>query len=365
MDFREHKRAGGRTNDEPMEPLPDSELREILEGDEGARRMAYARLVDRYHALHGHIRDMRRQGEAVSQSEDIMRDVLHKQIERVGATLEKAKDMVLCDLIARDGNLSEYRLPEYGLVTPDLFVDMYQVLGFSTDDIRRGRFERVTGAQEVIDHVRKMAELNKYEPTYEPADRLEDVVFDAPEPGIGKIRTIYRILPGHVGVIFGTSFTADIHLECVEFQPTGFLERLRRAVQATEQLQKFGIAAETLSASFGGYHDTTRLVGVHVPADRLEEAAGVIRNNRHAFSISPDDLRESGKEDLRIHLEATLNQLLRVRVPLKSGVKKYLDIRDRFFGDANQCAKVFERILRERGAEPFGKVKVAKGKKRR
>lgn len=255
------------------------------------RQVAYAALLDRYHELYAMENDLRRsmasQGEIEPVNRD--RDLLHKQLERLGASIGKSKDTVLCDVLGREGNLGEYHLPEYALVTPDQAdgSDRFGVGAFNADPRRYASFTSDVAQTSATDLLQQQKQ--RQESGFSTESREE---FESNRPEAGSRKSVDTLVPGEVAVIFGTTYTQGTkNNDRISIEPPGYPERFRRAVAALDALQKQGVSALLFERQVGAYHVTASFFGVVVPAQSIDPTVvGLLRSNRSLFGIRPEDM---------------------------------------------------------------------------
>lgn len=272
--------------------LSAERLREILRGDEEARRSGYADMIDRYHDIFDFLKEMEKEGLPGRIEVDRMRDRLHKQLLEVGQTLGKDAADVQADLLRREGNLAEYGLPEYGLIAhEDISADPYDAWSFGGLEIdkRRGAFSRQMSAKELLKQQKEWARLRTRargeadEGDGAFREQYREKTIDVPDVGTVKITS--RLKPGEVVVIFGLMFTVDIQQESCPITPADYTERLRRAARAAA-----AYGGTLFKHTIGAYHDTTTLIGVAIPSERLEEVSRLLRENQATFGVRKRDL---------------------------------------------------------------------------
>ncbi len=306
-------------------PLNEREVSVVLMESTEGKETWYAKMLDRFHEIYQLELSLKKEGADNSEIKPINddRDRLHKQLERLGKALGKNKDQVLADVMAREGNLGEYLLPEYGVITSSQLEPDY-VKGFRNDDLRHGRFLRTQNSEEVLVQDRAYPPHHYDEKQVsEIAAQEEGLLYEI--PGLGKRKTCYTLAPHEAAIIFGTTFTVDIGQDPVEIQPPGFPERFRRAAHAVDALVRAGVETKIFHHTSGAYHDTTTLVGMIVPVDHIQdEVVGLLRNHRDLYGVRPEDLDpRQVQKDYQGHLDSmkvdseTISALDVIRIVLK------------------------------------------------
>lgn len=268
--------------------LTDQEMTIIFSELLEEKELWYARMLDRYHEMYALERELiaQKADDAETRPINLDRDRLHKQIEKLGRDFGKTKEMVLADVMAREGNLGEFLLPEYGIMTPEQVMTHSRLAfpGLDNEKLRQGTYCFSQTTEEVLGYERSYQEREAYR---EPIAVREGFV-----RGLGERSFVSGILPHEIVVIFGAMFTVDIHRRSVEIEPPGFPEKFRRAARVMDILREKDIDAKLFNQTLGGYHDTTTVVGVVIPANVLEsDLVGLLRNNRGSYGIRSEDLR--------------------------------------------------------------------------
>jgi len=247
-------------------------------------------MIDRYHEIYQLERNLISEGAHDDETRPISQDRnrLHKQLERLGKILGKAKDVVLADVIAREGNLGEFLLPEYGIIMPDQLSDnddLSDVPGFDTDQLRRGDFVVHTTRKEINAQLRNNHNDNVQREIDGGYCATEDI------PGMGERAVVSHLEAHEVLVVFGTLFNEGINGRSIRIEPPGFPEKLRRAARAVDALKAKNIPAKLLIKQLGLFHDATTIVGVVIPADTLEvQLVGLLRKHHDLYGVRPQDL---------------------------------------------------------------------------
>ncbi|MDO8435202.1 MAG: hypothetical protein Q7S89_00785 [bacterium] len=312
--------------------LPEDRLREILSSPEGERKRSYAEMVDRYHDIFGFLKELEAKSLSGGIEVDRMRNRLHKQLLKVGSALGKDAADVQADLLRREGNLAEYKLPEYGILSgEDIFegssYDQSAFGGLEIDRKRQG-FSRDLSEVDLLDHKRSHREM--FEDFY-GADFAKQSVSSRWQrievPPFGEIPVVETLQPNEVAVLFGIYFTVAIGNDSCPMVPADFPERLRRAVVAARELGG-GLFMRTI----GAYHDTTTVMGVVVDAARLEsDVIGLLRDQKARFGIRKEDMDlQVVEHDRKEEIEDVKSQFSEQGAPF---LKEYLDQRKHFFGE--------------------------------
>ncbi len=288
-EWKEHKREEPNVATGELGPLPVNEFTELFKETDGEKlSLTYARLIDRYNEIHDFEKECIAKGEdagfIAKVSQD--RDRLHKQLEQFAlAKFEKGKDDVLADLLSREGNLSEYRLPEYGVITesfiPDEDLGDFDFGGYVNRDLENGSFTRTKSFEEIV----------RQNQSTHPSLRNPEP-FSYTIPLLNEKRDCKRVLQkGEFGILFASRFTIDIMQERVEIYPPSYAERMRRLLALQDYLRDQGIELPLLSTEAGSWHVTTRVEGIVVPTELLDPyIVGVLRNNRDRFGIRTEDM---------------------------------------------------------------------------
>ncbi len=279
-------------------PLNQGELDVLLRMDKEGRLDGYLQLVDRYHDIFQLVRSCGIDGSdaKVLQSMDKERDRLHKQIERVGTTFGKSKADVLADLIGREGNLGDYGLPEFAVISFQQLQDSdtFSVSGLDHNETKRENFARTAeSAVQLHRNHRQFLKINKMRDEGEPSSgEVSDTnSFLREVKGFGMVDVVSQIRPNELVIIFTSSFTIDIHQEPASIFPPGFYEKSRRACRAIKALALEGVQAKLFEHTTGAYHRTTSILGIVVPTDKIDPiVAGVLRSDKSSFGIRPEDL---------------------------------------------------------------------------
>jgi len=331
---------GKQEVEKDMGPISETRLKSMMaNASEQGRITSYAELIDRYHDIYQFERECIEKGEDQKMVSAISldRDALHKQIELFGKQLGKTKDEVLADLICREGSLEEYKLPEYGLITANTLKDSYTFSGFSSEDLRRGRFVRETGETQIIEGRKRDVVANGTESNPSSVEELER---KAKLSIIGieqKAEFRLTLRKGEVVVVFATSFTTDLLGEPVKIYPPGSIEKIRRLISFQETLASKQIPADLFYSGAGNYHETTRIYGIVISADRLDpEIVGLLRNGRDSFGIRREDMDSTViKEDVDSWQEYADDFLERSargnKVAMKKGSQQLKDIARKYF----------------------------------
>lgn len=289
--------------------MSERELAAVLSADRSGQEFWYAIMLDRYHEMYADERLIKGKSRVNDDAEyrglNKGRDDLHKQLERLGKQLGKTKDMVLADVMAREGNLGEYLLPEYGVLTCDqLDEDGAQFGGNTYDDVRRGRFVHAIPSATALENRRKLDEWRRENDI--PERGVETRSFTAPVVGMpGEQEFSVGLRSGEAAIIFGNTFTVDIQQDPVEITPPGYPERVRRAIRAVETLRARGVNARTFMHTVGAYHDTVTVVGIAVPVDAIPvDVVGLLRDNRSEYGVRLEDMdARTVEEEYRAGLE--------------------------------------------------------------
>lgn len=276
-------------------PYGEREFSGILLESTENKEVWYARMLDRYHEMYRLELDLKTKGASTRETDPInlQRDRLHKQLERLGRDFGRSKDVVLGDVIGREGNLGEYGLPEFGLMTPEQGND-WGFIGFDRRDMNRGQFlaraDR-TREQDILQQQQIDRQYEEDGATTERAPPLEPVIRSHKRAWLGEYIFQDKLARGQVAVIFGTRFTVDIQQEPVTIEPPGYREKFRRAAAAAETLRAGGMTAHLFVQTVGAYHDTTTVIGIAVPAAAVDlEVVGLLRRDRARLGVRTEDM---------------------------------------------------------------------------
>ncbi|MBI4098859.1 MAG: hypothetical protein HY437_02430 [Candidatus Magasanikbacteria bacterium] len=322
--------------------LPAERLREILNSNEKDRRQSYAEMLDRYHDIFEFLKELETMGASGRIQVDQMRDRLHKQLLRVGETLQKNAAEVQVDLLRREGNLAEYGLPEYGILSAvDIFPgSIYDQHGFGGLDVNRKNqgFSRTLSEAKLLNEKNEWNEDNDADDEYKEEFLKRGRVVDVPP--FGMVPYVETLQLNKVAILFGISFTIDIESESCPMIPADYPERLRRAFSAAQELN-----GSLFMRTVGAYHDTTTVIGVVVDAEQLDPVAvGLLRNQRPRFGIRKEDMDSMVIEhDLKEEIERIKREFapegesrfVRRALRRKEGdhfFEEYLEKREKFFG---------------------------------
>lgn len=240
------------------------------------KQKEYALLIDKYQSLFNQQRQLERMATSRDHRIAILddeREKLHRRLESLGKELGKSKHDVLGDIIRREGNLSEYGVKGYGVIS---HADLYHETNFGGLHI-----DRKTGMcrREVSEAALLQGEIDDdYFP--EGQENYEREYYSVDVPEIGPVSHRTSLEAGEFGIVFGSTFTMDIDYFDVEMRPPDYHERWRRAVKAA---QEFG--AEPLLMTMGGFHDTTTISGVVIRSEDIEQFARLLRENPDRYSV--------------------------------------------------------------------------------
>jgi len=268
--------------------LNEQEISKIFSESMEERELWYARMLDRYHEIYTLERELiaKNADDAEIRPINFDRDRLHKQIERFGRDFGKTKEIVLADIIAREGNLGEFLLPEYGLLMPDQILNEREcgVPGVIDEEFRRANFVFSGSAEKAHSLSRHIHKENSENPSGIPRWNKEI-------PGIGERSVVSGLLPDEVLVVFGTMFNEDIKGASIEIEPPGFPEKFRRAARAVDALREQGIEADIFFKRLSIFHDATTVIGITILAKNLEShGVKLLRNSKDLYGIRPNDL---------------------------------------------------------------------------
>ncbi len=277
-------------------PLSEREISVAAGSDRSGQETWYAAMLDRYHEMYALERKIRSKNRGIGGGDEHAgmnagRDRLHKQLERLGNSLGKSKDAVLADVMAREGNLGEYELPEFGVLVPDQIGEReYGFGGIDYGDIRRGRFVHASTSKSALDQ--KRAGGSWREEAGMPEGSREISPVEATVAGLSEKQAFASgLLPGEAAVIFGNTFTVEIQQHPVEITPPGYPERVRRAIRASKALRERGVDARAFMHTIGTYHDTVTVVGVAVPVEKIPvETVGLLRGDRSLYGVRLEDM---------------------------------------------------------------------------
>lgn len=339
---REKKGPPGREfahlNPHDLSPVPNEVFAEIMSGKEEERNRSYAELVDQYHGLFQKERAVRRRNpqDPTLPVLDAERDALHQQIIFLAESLGRNKESVTVDFIRREGNLGEYGLPEYGVVTAD---DLWNDFSFDSLDVDATTQRITRSLSETEVHGRRARFFEREdgwatpEATEKELERRSDETWNEPLPEGGVIATSSGLKQDEVAIILGTSSTNDINLESVEIQPKDYYERLRRCQKIVDEL-----GGRVFAHTTGAYHITTTLLGVAVPKGDMERVAGLLRNQGETFGVREDELsQEAIQRDHQYQVRKIVKRFIGIfgerSIALRKGFERYLDLRARMFGE--------------------------------
>lgn len=314
--------------------LPEERLREILNCDKEERRLAYAEMLDRYHDIFDFLKELETMAASGRIEVDRMRDRLHKQLFKVGKTLGKDVAEVQVDLLRREGNLAEYGLPEYGILSD---VDIFEgsvydqgAFGGLTINFRKQGFSRIISEAKLLKDKKEWNMNQRNEAfdedvgSYKEQSRRRAITV----PPFGRVPVVETLRPHEVAILFGVSFTVDIDTESCPMIPADYPERLRRAVLAVQELE-----GTLFMRTIGAYHDTTTIFGVVVDAARLDsDVVGLLRGHRDRFGLRKEDM------DLQVIEHDRKEEIERIKRKFASEddrgnfFEQYLKKRVRFFG---------------------------------
>lgn len=268
-------------------PIAKKEFEAILEKEESEREFFYAKMIDRYKDVHDFYR--KSSGDldskpAFLESLDRRRDLLHKQLEQLGLTIGKSKDMVLGDLLCREGNLGDEYLPQYGLITADEIEDTFGFESLAVDRIKQ-TFSRGISAEEKINRLTERREWEHDSREGEVYEEEEPRIWKENVPGVGEVDVFASLQKDEVAILFGSTFTIDIARESVDITPPTYWERQRRAVRFAEK-----VGAKVFSTTVGAYHNTVTTFGIAIPASRIKDVAHDLRVGQDEFGILPGQM---------------------------------------------------------------------------
>ncbi|PIR76807.1 MAG: hypothetical protein COU32_00140 [Candidatus Magasanikbacteria bacterium CG10_big_fil_rev_8_21_14_0_10_42_10] len=215
------------------------------------------------------VAERRRRDQSIILFLDKERNAIHNKLRKLGLSIGKSSQDIMLDILASEGDLSEYQLPEFKVLRTARAMNKIDLI-FVMDD-KGGPKETIT--YQALSHY----ELPKHLESFIPFGEQEN---------------------WHLFDNQGYTF----HSPDEEERKT----RMHRLIDMSS-----GSLQEVEIISYDSFHNATTLFGVACSADDLEKIFSIIREHRTEISISRDFFdNEKIKEDFLRILEKDLNYIL-------------------------------------------------------